>query len=267
MSVLDRATRSDLLTALDAIVVLDTLNGRTLLLQNLPAALANTLARDEAKAVDLANMVYAADAWSADALRTMIETARDLVPGSTSAAQLQAVLNSLTSSPAPGSPPIPADPQQLTVSQPALIARANQPNRITARICVFAFVIAFCAALFIHYVSNALIGRTTTGWVLLNQATLEDWLIALTLVLLPAMVVAWAISRYSPTWLLAQIAGASFGLALFRLIQANLVDMTLFGTDPGFIAMLVSCVMIACGILAGLALVEQRQALAHPKER
>jgi len=264
MAVLDRATRSQLLTALNAIVALDTLNGRTLLLQDLPEALTCTVERDEAKALDLANMVRAADAWSPEALYTLIETARDLVSGSTTAVQLQAVLNTLATTTAQRTSPLPPEHQSPTENRPAVAALALQRSRITTRVYLLAFVVAFCGALFIHYLGNALVDRVTTGWIILDQAKIEDWLIAVALGLLPALFVAWVIQRLQPTWLIAQIAGNAFGLALFRMMQAPLLDFTPLGSDRGDIALLVNCAMIAAGILAGLILVQQRQALERP---
>jgi hypothetical protein len=265
MALLDRATRSQLLTALNTIITLDTLNGRTLLLQDLPEALTRTVERDEAQAVDLANMVRAADAWSLDALRTLIETARDLVPGSTTAAQLQAVLNTLAVTPAQAPAPLLPDPPAPVENRPGLAGRSRQQSRVTPRVYLLAFVVAFCAALFIHYLGNALVDRITTGWILLDRATIDDWLIALALGLLPALFVAWVIQRLSPSWLIAQLAGNAFGLALYRMLQAPLLDFTPFGTERGDIALLISCTMIAAGILAGLILIEQRQALENPE--
>ncbi len=260
MGLLDHATRSDLLAALETMVVLDTLDGRTLLLQDLPPALAGTVVRDEAKIVDLANMLRAADAWSPAALRTLIETARDLVPGSTCAAQLQTVLATLAAPPEQLSAALPLDPRP---TQP-LPTLAPLPRRITARMYTLAFAVAFCGALLIQYLTNTLIGRTDTGWILIGKPALEDWLIALIVALLPALFAAWAIQRLSPSWLIAQLVGNIFGLALFRMVQAPLLDFTPFGIGRGIIALFVSCAMIAVGILAGLVLIEQRRVLENP---
>ncbi len=95
MGLLNRATRTQLLAALESILVLDTPQGRTLLLVDLPPALVNTIHRDDTKVIDLTNIVSACDAWSIDALRVMIENARNLVVGSTVVTQLQTVLDAL----------------------------------------------------------------------------------------------------------------------------------------------------------------------------
>ena len=89
---LDRTARSRLLAILEGLAVLDTEAGRTLLLQDLPPNLVSTIPRDGTKRIDLVNILAAAERWSPAALRTVIETARDLVAGSTHAPALQALL-------------------------------------------------------------------------------------------------------------------------------------------------------------------------------
>jgi hypothetical protein len=115
MALLNRATRSQLMDALQAMSVLDSSAGRTLLLQDLPAGLRNTLARADAKIIDLANIVAACDQWDPDPssgqehpLRILIENARGLVAGTATAQNLQAILDALPGAQPPTSPaPVP----------------------------------------------------------------------------------------------------------------------------------------------------------------
>ena len=93
---------------------------------------------------------------------------------------------------------------------------------------------------------------------------LGDWLIALVLGALPALAVAWLVRRRSWSAITRMIAGDAFGLALARMMQGPLVGFTPLGSQPGFLALLFNCALIAAGILVGLFLWEHRYALDAP---
>src|SRR5438132_14390051 len=94
MVFLDHQRRHQLLDLLDSLTVLDTAEGRELLLRDLPAPLCASIERSNAKLVDLDQMIDACDRWEPEngppPLATLLDNAAFLVEGTETAAQLQA---------------------------------------------------------------------------------------------------------------------------------------------------------------------------------
>src|SRR4051794_17592483 len=96
MPALTRAQRPRLIEALGSITLFATLAGRNLLLADLPPDLIQGMARSDPPAVDLFNMIQAAETWGpledgTPALLLLIENALLQVQGSAAAATLQAI--------------------------------------------------------------------------------------------------------------------------------------------------------------------------------
>ena len=213
MGLLNRATRAKLLSALREMPLVEAYDGRTQLLQNLPPDLVDVIERSNTKITDLGNIIQACNIYGDAAVRMLIETAHDLVPGSASAGQLQAVLDGLALLTGDAKSAAPA--AKGAARQGGSKEFGVSDARIRLVLVIQTFIPATFAALALIYVASWIAGdniKNVLADPLASTRSSTFWITRALLVFLPALAAAFGSGRHF-SWpdLPFLIGGALFG--------------------------------------------------------
>ena len=269
MGILTPDSRRQLLAILDSMSVLDNPQARSgALLQDLPPALCNGIEHDGAKAVDLANIVQACDAWGADAVRTLMGNARDLVQGSDTATQIQQLLAALPTAPPaappdrPAAPPARVPPVSPGAPQLPDLAYRLPWSQGRPQLYLIAFVTTAIIALGVNGFTGIVFRQDPAAWVYTcYQPGLVDWVQGTAIVLAAALGVAWLLRCLRLAWLAALFLGITGGQTVFVLLMFALQPAD---TSIGFWLMLLSAGLNGVGCLVGMFVLEERQMAPNP---